>query len=191
MKKNQFLFLMIILSVTTIIYSCTKENIIESSVMPQKKLHETISNFVPAGATCQVPVGFTSCSATCTFSDCCVVWNPNLETGGCACYFGVSTCKTTKIGSSEPKGVVINSTSSKRTITFHFKKFEDFLNKCKVNGMEVQLIVKSYESNLSSIEGLESGIVNNERFDSFMIDYENFINTLSTTEKKKIKLLIN
>ncbi len=142
------------------------------------------------GAICTVPVGFTCCSATCVFSDCCVVWDSNKETGGCGCFFGISSCKTTKIGKDR---VSVNSiTDSKLTIIFRLEKFESFLSKCKSKGIYIANIKSSFDVKLKGniIEGnFKSGSIRVESFDAFFSDYTNFINNLTENQKQVITSL--
>lgn len=154
----------------------------EADNLKSNSNRESASTNKVAGANCIVPIGFTSCSSTCTFSDCCVVWNPNKETGGCGCFFGISTCKTAAIEQT--------AATATRTIVIHQDKLKEFFKFCKATGISTEQIQLSYSEKLmpAVIEGdAINAKVKNEGYDLFVEDYKLFINALSENQKTKLK----
>lgn len=184
MKKIIMFLLFSVLILALGIYSCTKENNQRNNVDEMSVKIENqgtiVSDFVPAGVNCIVPTGFTSCNSSCTFSECCVVWDPTKETGGCGCFFGISTCKTRKIG--EEKSSQILPLTSKRTTIIHQDKLNEFFKFCADTGIKTSAIENSKLNKL--IPGIIKGdsknaIVEAETYDMFIEDYKLFIASLS------------
>ncbi len=125
-------------------------------VQCKKNPGDAVSNSKPAReikpdyvkADCKVPPGYTSCSADCKFADCCVVWNPTVETGGCECMLGFSFCKTEPLP--KPKGGETAVTSAIRTIWVNTAEVTQFFSYCVANGIETAALQGQFESIIST-----------------------------------------
>lgn len=89
------------------------------------------------GSTCTCGAGQSMCVSDCTFSECCICWNPGTQNGACGCYWGVATCKSAKIDAS--RGLTMDDNTfgevnPEAKISFKFdafKKLSTFFKKCR------------------------------------------------------------
>ena len=142
----------------------------------------------PTSAHCVVPIGFTSCSSSCFFSDCCIVWDPRKETGGCSCFFGFASCGTSAISTNTRTSA--GKSTSTRNITVHVNKVESLIEFCKANGIAIESVEASYKTNL--LLGLNNTletdvVVQPDLYDIFITDYKTFINSLNTSQLNLVK----
>jgi hypothetical protein len=145
-------------------------------------------NFV-SGGTCTVPVGWTSCTSSCWFSDCCIVWNPNVSEGGCGCWFGVALCRTALIGQNLQ---ISNTSSSDAKVKFSFERFVELINFLNTKGIETNSIsnsVTTFQRNYTSFTGKVD--VETSDYINFQNSYIAFINTLSIEQKNLITSFIS
>ncbi len=137
-------------------------------------------------SSCTVPAGYTTCTSECLFTDCCVVWDPKVETGGCACFLGFGSCKTSAILTEAPAKTY---SDTRRTISIYRKNIDAFWDYCESNGIETGAIKKSYKNKLiPSILGgdYEKSQVDPAAYDSFFSEYKIFVEQLAEYEKKLI-----
>jgi hypothetical protein len=172
--KKQILMLCLTLGAGCLVLIQCKKNPEEStsSVKPVRTIQP---NYVKA--ECKVPPGYTSCSADCKFADCCVVWNPAVETGGCECMLGFSFCKTEVIP--KPKAGEKAVTTAIRNIWVNTTEAEQFFGFCNANGIDAASIHEQFGIVLSTAMAVESNRVKAEP-----MAYDNFIEKLKAFEKQ-------
>ncbi len=144
-------------------------------------------NFV-SNSSCSVPQGWTSCTSSCWFSDCCVVWNPNVSEGGCGCWFGVARCQTSAIGQSFQ---ITNSSSNDAVVKFSFERFNELLSFLNAKGVATNTIavnLADFQANYAAQQGKVS--VQTADYITFQNRYAAFIDQLSMQQKNLIAAFI-
>ena len=137
-----------------------------------------------SGGNCTVPAGWTSCSSSCWFSDCCVVWNPNVSEGGCGCWFGVALCHTALPGQNLQ---ISNTSSSDAIVKFSFERFTELINFLSTKGIATNYISSSltnFKTNYAEATGKVS-VATNE-YINFQNSYVTFIDSLSMEQKRLV-----
>lgn len=191
--KNYLKFLLSVLIAITAFIGCEKNAENQNNMLDSHEgLDKSEQNFVPVGVNCTVPTGYTSCYSTCLFSDCCVVWDPKKETGGCSCFFGVARCKTQAIEVPNKTSSLVSSTSQ-RSIVFHTDKFGDFLSYCKEYSIDISKIENSFTKNILQykLDEHKSIKIEPSSFDQFLAEYEYFINNLQPGQLEIINNYLN
>lgn len=150
------------------------------------------SNYV--GATCQCGAGQSTCSANCTFSDCCVCWTATTQNGACGCYFGIASCKTEKID--DPKNLtmdenIFGEVNPNAQITFHFdnfKKLITFFDKKGINTNEFKNTINSTSSKYLQIN--DNAKISNNDFSNLLTVYASLIKQLDAAQKNDLNIFI-
>jgi hypothetical protein len=138
--KKQILMLCLALGAGCLVLIQCKKNPEEStsSINPGRNIKP---DYVKA--ECKVPPGYTSCNADCKFADCCVVWDPAVQTGGCECMLGFSFCKTEVIP--KPKAGEMAVSTAVRTIWVKTTEVTQFFSYCNANGIETAALQEQFD----------------------------------------------
>lgn len=97
---------------------------------------------VNVGATCNCGAGMSSCSASGAFSDCCVCWNPQTQTGACGVYFGLAICKNEN-NTPPPQA---KASAPKQLIKFYPNRFSKMLDDMDAAGIKTNSIRQELET---------------------------------------------
>jgi hypothetical protein len=139
MKKKILMLGLSLGAACMVLIQCKKNP--EESTSSIKPIRNIQPNY--AKAECKVPPGYTSCNADCKFADCCVVWNPAVETGGCECMLGFSFCKTEPIP--KPKAGETAVSTAVRTIWVNTTEVTQFFSYCNANGIETAALQEQFD----------------------------------------------
>ena len=155
------------------------------------------SNYAPqeggGGPVCNCTAPSNStCSADCTFSSCCICWNPSIQTGGCGCYYGIAACRNQNNASNS----LMNSSnfgeiSPDARITFSFEKFSLLFDYFKSKGISPDIMENVFGSVKSnySLNGKKIGIANYD-FAKILSEYSKLIDRLDTRQKEDLNIFI-
>ena len=141
MKKQFIIAVSVCLLSVSLFVKCTKETqkdyITAEVKKPEGSGNFPVSNYnAPAGPNCTLAPGFLLCTTSCRWGECCITWDPKVETGGCGCTFGFASCKTSKVAA-HVVGGNFKSTAT-RTISIYQDKIDEFLDYCTLNGIEIK-----------------------------------------------------
>lgn len=145
----KYYMIVLVMSVTALFYFCTKRpsgSMLDFPYRDTSSVIDTKNNRMATGAdglTCNCTSSQAFCRAECIFSECCLCWNPTVETGACACYFGIAKCKTSLIGRDAP------SVADHR-VRFYPKRFEQMLQYLRQESIPVDSMEAAYRSLLHS-----------------------------------------
>lgn len=147
-----------------------------------------------AGATCNCTGGQSSCNSTCTFSDCCVCWSPSTQNGACGCYWGVASCKTSKINAD--KGLVSNDNifgevNPEANVVFHFAKFRSvftFFDKLKISRSNLESIVNTLTAKYKPVD--DNARLQTDEFQAILNEYGRLIQQLTDSQKSDFNIFI-
>lgn len=194
--KKVFLFLLFA-GIATAFFYCSKRN--EDSAktkLIQKTPGDSNIGRLKAddgaggSSNCNCGTGFSSCTADCLFSDCCICWDPKKSEGACGCYFGIAKCRTALIGANSFSG-------EQHKIKLYHYRFDEYIKFLKQlpgdpNPLEesFKLLFKYSSPDPKSLNG-ESVLVNEGNYDAFYRSYTNYINTLTGADKELIMEYIN
>ena len=146
------------------------------------------SGNLASGSNCTVPAGWSSCNASCWFSDCCIVFNPRTSEAGCGCWFGVALCSTGPIGSSFN---ATGTTGSEANIKFSFERFNELISYLKSIKAETAGISTSFGSFQAKYPGLTGKVsVSTSDYIDFQQRYQVLINGLSMDQKLSVSNFI-
>lgn len=163
---------------------CTKKNTVSLSreTKADSSIYGSGSNKRIAGIldaiTCNCSTSQASCKAECTFSECCLCWNPSVETGSCGCYFGVAKCRSSLIGKETPAG-------ADHRIRFYPQRFERLIvhlrqREVRTDSLEIafRTLVSSASSAVRSSAGQDERIdVPEQAYGQFFSTYYNCLST--------------
>ncbi|MBL0056308.1 MAG: hypothetical protein IPP31_08935 [Chitinophagaceae bacterium] len=130
---------------------------------------------------CTVPPGWSSCTATCWFSDCCIVFNPRTSEAACSCFFGVARC------ASGPMGQAFNSngaTGNDATVKFAFDRFSEaisYLRSQKIATASLETALSSFQSHYTLSTSMT--LVTVSDYNNFVQQYQQFIDGLTADQK--------
>ncbi|MBS1509852.1 MAG: hypothetical protein JST86_03375 [Bacteroidetes bacterium] len=160
---------------------------------------QSANSAVPGGGgsgsncTCTAPASST-CNASCTFSDCCICWNPNTQTGACGCYLGVASCKNQN--NSASSGMTMGSSqfgvvNPDANISFHFEKFSKLFAYFKSKGIKADALQTDYNSVKSkyTLTGQKIHIANDD-LGTILAEYSKIIDTLDDMQKADLNIFI-
>ncbi len=199
------LFLMLsVFFVTCLIFSCKKTSnvpVVESKTNSAKVENRDSNAAVnaknlpgnkTAGASCNCGGGYSSCSSTCIFSDCCVCWDPKVSDGACGCYWGISTCRTAPKSTARTiQNKVLDQSS--RTIHIHplrLNKYFSYLESLKLNINGLKEKYNKFDK--SGIDEKNDKLeIPPSSFDDFMDTYKIFIASLDQNNLSIIKTYID
>lgn len=123
------------------------------------------------------------------FSTCCIVWDPAVQTGGCACYWGFSSCKSEVIKRANVSRVQ-NLGIEVRTIRIKTVAIEQFFVFCYERDIDISVIEQHFNTKLR-VAGIHIGNnmmqVDETAYDTFLDAYKIFINTLTEDKVNLIK----
>lgn len=186
MKK--ILFLSVIVSIVSFMFYCTKGDKAVATT-PDKAAVNSVAVVVPmkvvadpGNSHCPCSPGFASCNSDCMFSDCCVCWDPNKESGACGCYFGVAKCMTDLI--SKPQ-----SGNTARTVKLYNGRFTSYLKFLDGLGGDTRKLKARFEElNLKGKPGkdLKKGDfldVDAVAYNNFFEAYKSYIEGLDAIKK--------
>jgi len=126
------------------------------------------------------------------FSDCCICWNPNTQTGACGCYWGIATCRN----ESNTSNSLMNSSNFGEVhpdakITFSFEKFNllfNFFRSRKIDPVLMENVFGTVRSNYS-LTG-QKILINNQDFARILYEYSKLIDKLDTKQKGDLNIFI-
>lgn len=137
------------------------------------------------GPSCSCPSGWGSCSASCLFTDCCICFNPSTSEGGCACYWGIGSCRTSPIGVGKSAS---GPSSSDAKTWFAFDRFNDFLNFLTSQKIDISRLSKDYQPVQSKYTGQAGKVsVPVSDFNNMYNSYVSFIDGLNAEQKAIVK----
>lgn len=136
------------------------------------------------GSSCSCAPYLASCRADCFFSDCCICWNPIIETGSCGCFFGVARCMS---GSNTTNAGVTNAHS----IKLYTARFRKFLNFLQVQGIDPRSMESSFEVLVKTAAESQPGVtdmvrVSADRYEVFFQAYQQFLHDASLQTQQKV-----
>lgn len=193
--KKLILFTLLAAGLTSLYY-CTKDTNpapLNENQLPPASIPEPVENVVarelppPESAICNCLPGQILCRAECLFSECCMCYNPKVETGGCACYFGIAFCKTAPIGAAGTAAQV------NQTIRFYPNRFRKWIQTLKTEGLKTGAI----EQALSVMPPADDSTPNSTvevaagTYAGFSQSYKSFIESLSTGKRDHISQLLD
>jgi hypothetical protein len=163
---------------------CTKKNAVDLSSESRQdtstyssERSKRMAGIIDA-ITCNCSTSQASCKAECTFSECCLCWNPSVETGSCGCYFGVAKCRSSLIGRESAAGL-------DHKIRFYPQRFERLVahlrqREVKVDSLEMAFrsLVSSASNSVRSTTGqVERLDVPEQAYGQFFSTYYNCLST--------------
>jgi hypothetical protein len=176
-----------------IIY-CTKKT--ETKLAPPD--HQEVPSYVVDGggsASCNCITGQASCKADCFFTECCICWNPSQSEGGCACYFGFSSCKTEPIKkTTTPQVLGAEKEHEIKLKDQHIKDYFGFMDKKSIRtqnlrGLYSKLIATSKSSAVEkNVRILKVG---SAAYDEFYNAYISFVAGLSVEKQNELKAYLD
>lgn len=139
------------------------------------------------GLSCNCAVSQASCKAECVFSECCICWNPFLETGACACYFGIAKCKTSLIGRDA-------STAYSHRVLFYPNRFGRMIQHLRQASVSVDSIEAAYRILLRQPDGTSLNFINLEdtmevssvAYDRFFLSYHRAVTAYDEPTQQRI-----
>ncbi len=151
------------------------------------------------GSECRCKDYEDQCNSNCAFSTCCVCWNPQTHEGGCACYFGIASCRTeVKEEESAPDALMTNEPESDeiKVVTIYYDritKLFEYLTSRKIDISEVkevynELITKSLSDNSVNNERIVK--VDCKDYSNFYEAYKERISSLSVSEQDALGTFI-
>lgn len=148
-------------------------------------------DFVAPTCTCTAPSNST-CTSNCLFSDCCICWNPNTQTGACGCYWGVATC--TNQNNTNPSLVSTSNfgvLNPDARIRFSFEKFNLLFDFFRGRGIKSDLLENTFLNIRSRyvLTGQKISIDNSD-FSQILAAYSNLIDSLSVKQKEELNTYI-
>ncbi|MGZ5254584.1 MAG: hypothetical protein ACXWV4_09525 [Flavitalea sp.] len=175
-----------------IIY-CTKRA--ETKIAPPD--HQEVPSYVVDGggsASCNCVTGQASCKADCFFTECCICWNPSQSEGGCACYFGFSSCKTAPIKTSVPQVLGAEKEHEIKVKDQLIREYFDYMDRRNIRtqnlkGLYSKMIGFSKGSTVEkNVKILTVGSV---AYDEFYKAYIAFIAALPVEKQNELKVYLN
>ena len=109
-------------------------------LLKNKKASEIIMR--KDNVVCNCTPGQATCSASSYFSECCICWNPNSQTGACGTYFGVASCQAWNNNPDERSEYVPSY------ISFNKRNFSEMIDFASSKGVDVSSVLNS----LSTLE---------------------------------------
>lgn len=144
------------------------------------------------GTNCQCGEKQATCISTCTFSDCCICWDPATQNGACGCYFGVAVCKTGDKPQT-PEGLSINDlnfqdVSNTANVTFRLEKFrkvKTFFATEKINTDSFENVINQTSSKyLNGESNNNDGLkITAKDYSSILKEYAKLISQLNAEQK--------
>ena len=144
-------------------------------------------NFVAPTCSCVKPSNAT-CNSTCTFSDCCICFNPTTQNGACGCYWGVATCRSENTTSnSSLSSTNFGTLNPNAKISFSFEKFNllfDFFRSKEISPVEMENVFTGIRPNYA-LTGSKVLIDNND-FGRLLSEYSKLIDRLDPKQKEDL-----
>lgn len=139
------------------------------------------------GQTCNCKAPQTAnCKADCTFSSCCVCWNPNTHEGGCGCIGGFASCRTLKL-TARAKNAGADTAAPMHKITIYDRRVRSLFKLLKSKYKEDAGLIAAYalcKSKSVRINYTESYKADETSYEKFIDKYTVFVNSLTETQRQ-------